>query len=248
MSAVLWKATLSGHLISAGLSPSTSLEPPVIKQFMLALVLAPIHLLAPAADSWPECRHDPTITERFLPVELINGEPLPATDVLQLVAIDKHYSFVAYYPSGEPPFNGETTLKGPIEQRRADGRVVQSYERTVPAATERMAITDNGQAMGRIFDERIGLISNEGKYPVGLWKQGETRHFNTVFHTARGDGNSSTSITMEKLSCEFEGISGAYAIRWRVDSGRRGDYGYVFAPGRGLVQVIVYKRAGSRPS
>jgi hypothetical protein len=89
MSAVLWKATLSGHLISAGLSPSTSLEPPVIKQFMLALVLAPIHLLAPAADSWPECRHDPTVTERFLPVELINGEPLPATDVLQLVAIDK---------------------------------------------------------------------------------------------------------------------------------------------------------------
>lgn len=158
MSAVLWKATLSGHLISAGLSPSTSLEPPVIKQLMLALVLAPIHLLAPAADSWPECCHDPTVTERFLPVELINGEPLPATDVLQLVAIDKHYSFVAYYPSGEPPFNGETTLKGPIEQRRAYGRVVQSYERTVPAATERMAITDNGQAMGRIFDERIGLI------------------------------------------------------------------------------------------
>lgn len=217
-----------------------------MRKFMLiAVALTPFHLFAQPANDPPECRHDPSVSERFLPIELINGEPPPTADVLQFVAIDKHYPFVAYYPSGEPPFNGETTLSGPLEQRTADGRTVQAYERTVPGATERMALTANGLAMGRIFDERIGLISNEGKYPVGLWKQGETRHFDTVFHTARGDRKSRTSITMEKLSCEFEGITGAYAIRWQVDGGQRSDYGYVFAPGRGLVQVIVYKRGGS---
>jgi hypothetical protein len=215
------------------------------KFILLAVATMPFHLFAQSVGNPPECRHDAAVMERFLPVELINGEPLPTSAQLQFATIDKRYPFVAYYPSGEPPYNGETSLKGPVEQRTADGRLVPSYERTVPGATERMAITANGQAIGRIFDERIGQITNEGKYPVGWWKQGETRHFDTVFHTPRGERRSRTSITIEKLSCEFEGIAGSYAIRWQVDGGQRSDYGYVFAPGRGLVQVIVYKRAGS---
>ncbi len=191
-----------------------------------------------------ECVHDASVTERFLVVELITGADLPTREELRMAPVDRTYPFTAYYPSGAPPQPGETALKGPVDHRTHTGRTVASYERTVPGATERMAITNNEQALGRVFDERIGQIENEGKYPVGRWKQGETRDFDTTYYTPRGARSSRTSINVEKLSCRFEGIAGAYQIRWKVDGGQRADYGYVFAPGRGLVQVVVYKRAG----
>lgn len=214
----------------------------------LACVLAlglPLAVQAQDGLAIPECVHDTSVTQRFLPVELITGEPLPTSDVLQMGPVDRTYPFTAYYPSGAPPLRSETSLKGPVEFRTAGGRVLAAYERVVPGATERMALTDNAQALGRVYDERIGHVTNEGKYPVGLWKQGETRHFNAIAHSPRGDRPMRTTIHMEKLSCRFEDVPGAYSIRWTVDGGTRGDYGYVFAPGRGLVQVVVYKRAGS---
>ncbi len=192
----------------------------------------------------PECVHDPAVTERFLPLELITGLPLPADEALRFAPVDRVYPFTAYYPSGEPPRPGETSLKGPVEARTRDGRTVPAYERTVPGAGERMALNRAGDALGRIFDERVGDIEDEAKYPVGRWRQGETRRYRTVYHGARGAGTSETSITIEKLSCTYEGVPGAVQLRWRVDGGRRADYGYVFVPERGLVQVVVYKRAG----
>ncbi|WP_333708642.1 hypothetical protein [Tepidimonas ignava] len=195
------------------------------------------------ATDWTACEHDPSVTERFLPVELINGLPLPEQRVLQLAPVDRSYPFTGVYPSGEPAMQGQTTLKGPVEFRTGDGRTVQAYERAVPQAKEVIAITFPDEAMGRVYDSRAGLM-HEAKFPIGLWKQGETRHHTATYFAAGRTGQARTSITIEKLQCRYDGVDGAVAFRWKVDDGRRGDYGYVFAPGRGLVRVIVYRRAG----
>ena len=130
---------------------------------------------------------------------------------------------------------GRTVLSGPVEQQ-VQGKTVQVYERKVPKAYERVALTNDQTAMGRVFDERIGNVSNEGKFPVGLWKQGARRQYSTVLHLPQGDRSLTTSILIEKLSCTYDGVPGSLQIRWQNTRGL--DYIYVFAPGRGLVQVI----------
>lgn len=190
------------------------------------------------------CEHDPSVTERFLPVELITGEPWPDANVLRLGPVQRRYPFVGVYADGSPPSTGETTLSGPVEHRTAYGVTLPAYERTVPQAQEVVAITFDGEAMGRVHDSRIGPM-REAKFPIGHWRQGETRHHTATYYTPRGPTQARTSITIEKLSCRYEDSPGAVAFRWQVEGGRRADYGYVFAPGRGLVQVTVYKRGGS---
>lgn len=200
--------------------------------------------VALAQPNVPECEHDPAVTERFLPVELLTGEALPDAEVLRLGPVQRRYPFIGVYVDGSPPITGETSLSGPVEHRTAYGPIVPAYERTVPGAREVVAITFDGEAIGRVYDSRIGAM-REAKFPIGRWRQGETRQHTVTYYTPRGTMEARTSITIEKLSCRYDGTPGAVAFRWKVDDGRRADYGYVFAPGRGLVQVTVYKRGGS---
>lgn len=216
----------------------------MVRHGIVPWLLMGVTTVALAQPGAVECEHDPGVTERFLPVELLTGEPLPDGEVLRLGSVQRRYPFVGLYADGSPPSTGETTLSGPVQYRTAYGVTLPAYERTVPQAQEVVAITFDGEAMGRVYDSRIGPM-REAKFPIGRWRQGETRHHAATYYTPRGTGHARTSITIEKLSCRYEGIPGAVAFRWKVDDGRRADYGYVFAPGRGLVQVTVYKRGGS---
>ncbi|TSE27651.1 hypothetical protein Tther_02523 [Tepidimonas thermarum] len=197
-----------------------------------------------SAQTVPECEHEAEVKERFLPVSLLTGTPAPPDDALRMDPVQRRYPFVATVEGGGAPRMQETTLEGPVEYRTAYGPTVQAYRRTVPDAREVVAITFEGEAMGRVEDSRIGAM-REAKFPIGRWKQGETRTFTVTYYTPRGTFENRTSITIEKLSCRYEGTAGAVQFRWKVEDGRRGDYRYVFAPGRGLVMVHVFKRAGS---
>lgn len=181
-----------------------------------------------------ECVHDANVQTRFIPVEMMTGEAFPATDVLQLQPVDRRYPFV-FVRKGESPGEGETVLKGPVNWTGAGGKTYEVYERNVPKAFERVALTPDGTAMGRVYDERIGNVTNEGKFPVGLWKQGEKRSYSTTLHLPPGDRTTRTQIEIEKLACTYNGIEGALQIRWTNDRGL--NYVYIFAPGKGLVQV-----------
>ncbi|GAB4405721.1 MAG: hypothetical protein OHK0048_25680 [Rhodoferax sp.] len=196
------------------------------------------------AQTAPECEHEAEVTERFLPVSLLTGTAAPPDGTFRLDPVQRRYPFVAIVQDDGAPRAGETTLEGPVEYRTGNGSTVQAYRRTVPGAREVVAITFEGESMGRVEDSRIGAM-HEAKFPIGRWKQGETRSFPVTYHTTRGTHTDRTSITIEKLSCRYEGTAGAVQFRWKVDDGRRGDYRYVFAPGRGLVMVHVFKRAGS---
>lgn len=184
-----------------------------------------------------ECAADDQAQERFLPVELLNGLPLPQVPELKFLPVDRSYSYVAGSPDGKV-WRGETELRGPVSWVGAGGVTYEVYERKVPQAHERFALVAGGDAIGRVYDQRWGNSTNEGKFPVGLWKQGETRSYDMIYHTSRGESAGQTSIEIVKLSCVYDDVPGAVQYRWRATRGNL-DYEYIYVPGRGLAQVYV---------
>lgn len=209
---------------------------------MRALLLLPgVLACLPAAAQQaaaPVCVQDESVKERFLPVELLTGNPMPAGQELTLAPVDRSYPFVDELPDGTLG-KGEVVLKGPVRWDNG-GTVLEVYERKVPRAHERFALTADRTAIGRVYDDRIGTISNEGKHPVGLWSQGQERSYNTTYYASRGARSDVSTLKIEKLSCTYEGIAGAMQFSWRTNGGQH--YGYIYAPGKGLVQVMTRSR------
>lgn len=187
----------------------------------------------------PECVLDAGVQERFVPVELFTGLPLGAAPELMLAPVERSYPFIGVSP-GQPVRVQETRLQGPVKWVGEGGVEYEVYERRVPQAHERIALTPDRTALGRVYDERFGNAANEGKFPVGPWAQGQKRTYNTVYYTAQGARRLTSSVEIEKLSCTYEGTAGALQYRWTTSRGL--DYVYIYVPGRGLVQVIAYKR------
>lgn len=203
------------------------------------VIASPLAAVAQDGKAYPECVLDTSVTQRFIPVELLTGNPMPAKQELVFAPVDRVYPFI----NTAADRNGEVqdvSLSGPVSWTGEGGRVYEVYERKVPKAHERFALTPDKTAIGRVYDERFGNATNEGKFPVGLWEQGQTRNYMATYHSARGNLPLTTTVTVEKLSCTYEGISGAMQYRWKTSRGL--DYSYIYAPGRGLVQVHVYKR------
>ncbi|HEX7890389.1 MAG TPA: hypothetical protein VF522_13590 [Ramlibacter sp.] len=189
---------------------------------------------AAAAQQAPVCEQDASVTERFIPVELLTGLPAPEKPELVFAPVRRSYPFVNVLPDGRLG-GGEVTLEGPVRWTGEGGKDYEVYERKVPRAHERFAFTPDRTAIGRVYDERFGNAVNEGKFPVGLWQQGQKRSYATVYGGSR---RAVSSITIEKLSCTYEGVAGALQYRW-TSNGL--DYGYIYAPGRGVVQVMTYR-------
>lgn len=187
-----------------------------------------------AAQTAPACTHDAAITERFIPVEMLTGLPLPSTRELRFAEVDRSYPFIDVLPDGKLG-QGEVLLKGPTKYAGYAGKEFEVYERSVPRAAERVALTPDGTAIGRVWDQRFGNAYNEGKFPVGLWQQGQKRSYDTLY----GQRSAVSSIEIEKLSCTYDGVAESLQYRWRTNNGV--DYGYIYAPGRGVVQVFTYK-------
>lgn len=213
-----------------------------VRRALALLACAPVWGAAWAqadAPALPECTHDASVQERFIPVELFTGLPLGTGTDLVLAPVERSYAFVDATP-GQPVRTLETRLQGPVKWVGEAGVEYEVYERKVPRAHERVALTPDRTALGRVYDERFGNATNEGKFPVGTWTQGQKRTYNTVYHMVRGTQHLTSSVEIEKLSCTYEGVAGALQYRWKTSRGL--EYVYIYAPGRGLVQVVTYRR------
>lgn len=191
----------------------------------------PAHAQPAAA---PVCEQDAAVTERFIPVELLAGLPLPEAQVLHFGEVDRTFPFIDVLPDGTLG-SGDVTLKGPMKWVGYRGIEFEVYERKVPRSHERFALTEDKTAIGRVYDQRFGNAFNEGKFPVGTWQQGQKRSYDTLY----GTRSAVSSVEIEKLACTYDGVAGALQYRWRTNNGV--DYGYIYAPGRGVVQVFTYK-------
>jgi len=218
--------------------PVTSLKFLAPAMWAFALVLAPVAAGAQTPGA-PVCVHDESVKERFLPVELLTGNPMTDTRELVFAPVDRVYPFVDELPDGSLG-KGDVALKGPMSWEGQGGTVYEIYERKVPRAHERFALTPDRTAIGRVYDQRFGNASNEGKFPVGVWAQGQTRRYSTTYFSPRGARQETSSVEIEKLSCVYEGTPGAVQYGWKTSSGL--SYGYIYAPGKGLVHVMTRAR------
>ena len=111
--------------------------------------------------------------ERFIPLELFTGGEIRNDTEIKftkanLVFGDKKRKKITGPEDWEHPNTGEK---------------IKVYKRTRKGQsglkTQLFTITNDGQCIGRVWDSRRGgrVIKNGCKFPLGVWKEGETRTF-----------------------------------------------------------------------
>jgi hypothetical protein len=132
-----------------------------MKKLLPILVLSLLWIIPVSAD------------ERFIPLELFTGgEMREDTEIkftsANLVFGKKKRKKIIGPENWTNPQNGET---------------IKVYKRTRKSQsgikTQLFTVTNDGQCIGRVWDSRRGgrVIKNGCKFPLGVWKKGETRSF-----------------------------------------------------------------------
>ena len=172
--------------------------------------------------------HNPNTGVRFIPVELWTGAEWDGANVIRMSEAGLAF--------GE---RGEKGITGPFEWTRPQtGERLLVYERTNRDKRQLFTITNDGTGLGRVYDSRYGRdCDNEVKFPLGYWKQGETRVYEVQCNGLRKPRP--LMVTIEELDFVYKGIPHSLRFHWLIDEGRgRGtDMVYTYSPGRGLVDV-----------
>ncbi len=145
----------------------------------------------------------------------------------------------------------ETVWSGPQTwQNPHTGSTLTVYDRRRTTRREglvvqKMAVRDDGSAIGRVSDSRFGglVCDQEAKFPLGVWTQGEVRTYNYVC-LGSGDGPAkpkkrTSRISIEELDYECDGTVHCLRFKWRHTDGDSGEVldqrTYILSPGRGLI-------------
>ncbi len=111
--------------------------------------------------------------ERFIPLELFTGGKIRNDTEIKFTKANLVF--------GEKK---KKEIRGPEDWHHPEtGEKIKVYKRTRKGQsglkTQLFTITNDGQCIGRIWDSRRGgrIIENGCKFPLGIWKEGETRSF-----------------------------------------------------------------------
>jgi hypothetical protein len=124
--------------------------------------------------------------ERYIPVELWSGAEWDGNQELKMAKVNGNYRYrtSAY------------SIKGPTEWKHpATGQTHTIYERINPEKSgpkwQIFVINEDRTGLGRLYDGRPNrdtrTYSGGLKFPLGLWKEGETRKF--AYKVMKSHGN-----------------------------------------------------------
>lgn len=201
----------------------------------VALVSAPAISLDLTA--WKESTNAAT-KERYIPVELWAGAEWDGKRELKMPKVDDTYRHrtSAY------------TIKGPMEWKHpTTGQTFMVYERVNPSKdgdkSQIFTINDDQTGLGRLFDGRPGrdtrTYSGGLKFPLGLWREGETKSFLYKVWDSR-ESQRTESITIKQIDFIFQGVPHCLEIYWTA-SDKKTTYDrhtYVYCPGKSMVSQI----------
>lgn len=194
--------------------------------------LLPVLLTGAAwADVWDDA-HDAASGTRFIPLELILGAPWAGERVVT-------------YPKGTfRQTAGGSTWEGPAEWTHPiTGKSLNVYYRSRSgrnAAAQVFAVRSDQSAIGRAGDSRFGIdaCAEEAKYPIGPWKQGETRTFRYTCWYGGKPKIKVATITIKNIDFDC-GWRHCLSIEWVLrNEGARREIDrrtYIFAPGKSIV-------------
>jgi len=169
--------------------------------------------------------YDETAKTRFIPIELWTGGEWDGNRELKMTP--------ARLSFGK---RGEKRIRGPLDWKRPGSKeTMQVYERDNKGKKQLFALSSRGDGLGRVFDSRYGRdCVDEVKFPLGIWKENETRTFDVSCNN--GALRRRIELTIEKLEFKYDGVPHSLQFHWVVDGGKgRGtDMRYIYSPGRGL--------------
>jgi len=168
-------------------------------------------------------------SERFIPLELFTGGEIRNDTEIKfteanLVFGDKKRKKIIGPENWKHPYKGET---------------IKIYKRTRKSQsglkTQLFTITNDGQCIGRVWDSRRGgkVIENGCKFPLGLWKKGETRTF------LGSSGGKPRKIELKILKLGKK-INSGVKFNWKLYDGLgklMDNNDYTFKPGKAMTAL-----------
>jgi len=207
----------------------------------LVLLLAGSPVAAAESNVW-EASINPQTKERYIPVELWAGAEWDGKRELKMPPVDGTYRHrtSTYY------IKGPTDWKHPVT-----GQTAPVYERINPDKnrsedkTQLFTINQDQTGLGRLFDGRPGrdtrTYSGGLKFPLGLWKEGESKSFTyKVWDTSVTERVE--TITVQRIDFSYQGTPHCLEIYWSAaDRTGRKTYDrhtYIYCPGKSMVSQI----------
>ncbi len=168
--------------------------------------------------------------ERFIPLELFTGGE---------IRDDTETKFTkANLVFGEKK---RKKIVGPVDWKNPNtGEIIKVYKRTRKSQggvkTQLFTVTNDAQCIGRVWDSRRGgrVIKNGCKFPLGVWKEGETRSF----EGSSGGKPRKIELTILKLGKKQ---NSSIKFNWKLYNMKNGklmdDNNYTFSPGKAMIEL-----------
>ena len=167
--------------------------------------------------------------ERFIPLELFTGGEIRE---------DKEIKFTnTNLVFGEKK---RKKIVGPEDWKNPQtGETIKVYKRTRKGQnglkTQLFTVTNDGQCIGRVWDSRRGgrVIKNGCKFPLGVWKEGETRSF----EGSSGGKPRKIELKILKLGKKQKD---KVKFNWKLYDGSgklMDDNDYTFSPGKAMTKL-----------
>ena len=168
-------------------------------------------------------------SERFIPLELFTGGDI--RDDKEIKFTDANLVF------GEKK---RKKIVGPEDWKNPQtGETIKVYKRTRKGQsglkTQLFTVTNDGQCIGRVWDSRRGgrVIKNGCKFPLGVWKEGETRSF----EGSSGGKPRKIELKILKLGKKQKD---KVKFNWKLYDGSgklMDDNDYTFSPGKAMTKL-----------
>ncbi len=168
--------------------------------------------------------------ERFIPLELFTGGEIREDTEIKFTKANKIF--------GEKK---RKKIVGPEDWKNPQtGEIIKVYKRTREGQsglkTQLFTVTNDGQCIGRVWDSRRGgrVIENGCKFPLGVWKEGETRSFKG----SSGGKPRKIELTILKLGKKHKS---SIKFNWKLYNLSSGelmdDNDYTFSPGKAMTKL-----------
>ena len=175
--------------------------------------------------------------ERFIPLELFTGGEIRDDTDIKFTPADKVFGK-----------KKRKKIVGPLDWRAPGSEeIIKVYKRTQKnregrvRKTQYFTITNDGQCMGRVYDQRRSgtkYIKNGCKFPLGFWKKNETRTFSVT------DGGRSRIVELKILQLGKK-PKDCVKFNWKLfdaSTGQKyGDNDYKFCKGRAMTDLKIRK-------
>jgi hypothetical protein len=207
----------------------------------LFLAVAAAGHAAPAAQSVWDRSFDAVKKERFIPVELWTGEPWDGAKELNTTRAETRF--------GD---RSNKQIKGPTEWKHpVTGETLLVYERRNQekqgVKVQLFALNEAKNGLGRVYDSRpefgTRTVSGGLKFPLGYWRQGETRQLEEKRYEDSKAETRIESITITQLDFNYQRAPHCLEFYWVYrDGGKIVDHQtYIYCPNQGMVRAIQHK-------